>query len=163
MDTSKYNQFAVRPLGTPFIEVLQARAAKAQKKKTDHFMYTNWNLRVGYVYLIYFGVDNYYKIGIAKDIDRRLASMTMMPFEHTVEHLIKTDDTSVIESSFHEYFRNKRVRGEWFNLNDTDIALFKSMIEVTIHGYFDNLNKERYAQELSKKVLKPSAFLTSRH
>lgn len=40
-----------------------------------------------------------------------------------------------IESSLHRIFRDKKIRGEWFNLNESDIKAFKGYCQ-TIHDNF---------------------------
>lgn len=118
-----------------FLEILQRRAEimRTLRLKSSR---TRWDIRVGYVYLIYFGVGSFYKVGISKDVMQRFYEVggTQMPFLMVVEHTIQTDDMYVLEGSFHEYFADKRVRGEWFILNQDDIDLIKSFQGLHIYS-----------------------------
>jgi len=82
------------------------------------------NIAVGFVYL---GRQHgNYKIGKAEDVDRRREDITLLgpePFE--MLHWIKTDDMNGVEQYWHNRFKSKRKRGEWFNLSPTDIKAFK--------------------------------------
>ncbi|KKR85824.1 MAG: hypothetical protein UU32_C0032G0003 [Candidatus Woesebacteria bacterium GW2011_GWB1_41_10] len=67
-----------------------------------------------------------YKIGKAKDINRRRDDITLLgsePFE--LIHAIETDDMNGIEKYWHNRFKTKNLRGEWFKLNPTDTKAFK--------------------------------------
>lgn len=66
------------------------------------------------------------KIGKAKDIDRRREDITLLgsePFE--LIHEIVTDDMKGIEKYWHNRFKAKWIRGEWFKLNSSDVKAFK--------------------------------------
>ena len=67
-----------------------------------------------------------YKIGKAKDADRRREDITLLGSE-TFEliHEIETDDMNGIEKYWHNRFKLKWIRGEWLKLNDEDIKTFK--------------------------------------
>lgn len=67
-----------------------------------------------------------YKIGKAKDASRRRDDITLLgsePFE--LIHEIKTDDMNGVERYWHNRFKSKLKRGEWFNLSRADIKAFK--------------------------------------
>jgi hypothetical protein len=82
------------------------------------------NLTNGYVYLIQFGDD--YKIGSSNDVERRFREIkTQMPYEGKIIHTISTSDPDGIEVYWHNYFKAKRLRGEWFNLSSKDVSYFK--------------------------------------
>lgn len=78
----------------------------------------------GFVYLIKSG--KYYKIGKTNSIDRRKYEIGL----HLAEgiepiHSIETDDPSGIEAYWHNRFKAKRMNGEWFNLDSSDIRAFR--------------------------------------
>lgn len=77
--------------------------------------------KAGFVYLLQGG--NYYKIGHSKDVPTRLSQISpKLPFPTQVIHTIKTDDMAELEKALHKRFKDKRTNGEWFVLNDADVA-----------------------------------------
>lgn len=84
---------------------------------------TDINL-LGAVYLFKHG--KYYKIGKTNDTVRRGHELKVqLPEDLDLIHEIKTDDPSGIEAYWHRRFEAKRMNGEWFNLNSSDIKAFK--------------------------------------
>ena len=78
----------------------------------------------GFVYLLKFGA--YYKIGNSKNVDARFRSIqTQMPTDGEIVHTITTGDIWGIEKYWHEFFQEKRLKGEWFELSASDVAYFK--------------------------------------
>lgn len=67
-------------------------------------------------------VSGFYKIGVASDLKRRLAQLTICPFRIKIVHVIPTENAYSLEYQLHAQFADKRVRGEWFNLTTEDIA-----------------------------------------
>ncbi len=81
-------------------------------------------LGVGTVYLFKHG--KYYKIGKSNDIVRRGHELRIqLPENLDLIHEIKTDDPSGIEAYWHKRFETKRMKGEWFDLNSSDVRAFK--------------------------------------
>ncbi|MCX6737809.1 MAG: GIY-YIG nuclease family protein [Candidatus Parcubacteria bacterium] len=67
-----------------------------------------------------------YKIGKAKDANRRRDDITLLGSEpFNLIHEIKTDDMDGLEKYWHNRFKSKWKRGEWFNLNSVDVKAFK--------------------------------------
>ncbi|WP_066061426.1 GIY-YIG nuclease family protein [Neobacillus soli] len=93
----------------------------------------NYNLYIqklgyGYVYFVKENTKGAIKIGKAKDPYDRIVNGfgVKIPFELEVVYLIKTWNDTKLESAFHDIFKNKRVNGEWFSLNEEDIVWIKS-------------------------------------
>ena len=76
----------------------------------------------GYVYL--FSMDsNKYKIGISTNPAKRIKSINAANPEHVeLIHTIPTDNMEQLELMLHEHFKDKRLNGEWFGLDDNDVA-----------------------------------------
>lgn len=79
----------------------------------------------GYVYLLHFGGEEY-KIGCSKNVERRFREIkTQMPYDGTIIHAIETGDPEGIEAYWHQFFKDKRLKGEWFKLTVGDIKYFR--------------------------------------
>lgn len=78
----------------------------------------------GEVYL--FKSGKYYKIGKTFDTVRRGTELRIqLPEKLDLIHSIKTDDPSGVEAYWHRRFEAKRMNGEWFDLNSSDLKAFK--------------------------------------
>ena len=92
------------------------------EKKNDNIW--NGKVNIGEVYL--FKSGRYYKIGKSNDTVRRGKELRIqLPEECILIHSIFTDDPSGIEAYWHRRFDSKRMQGEWFDLNSSDIKAFK--------------------------------------
>ena len=98
----------------------------------------------GYVYLVK-SSTGFYKIGRSRDPKSRIGTMHVaLPFEIEIEHLIECEDYTEAEILLHNEFAKKRIRGEWFALDESDVNEIKhikrikkgGMVESTV---FDNL------------------------
>lgn len=79
-----------------------------------------------YVYLLESG--GYYKIGYSyKPWTRVKRLATGSPVPIRLVHQIRTEFFRQVERKLHERFASRRLRGEWFDLNDDDIAHIKSV------------------------------------
>lgn len=106
---------------------------------------TGRTCRPGIVYLL--GCDEgYHKIGLTKDLTKRLDQLgTIPPFEFEVLSTFPADDCCAAELELHDFYRDKRVRGEWFKLAEEDIA-YISKIRYYFLGLFRWLKKDMDAQ-----------------
>jgi hypothetical protein len=78
----------------------------------------------GYVYLMKSG--QFYKIGKSKSPDRRRNEIALLlPHDTNTIHVIATDDPDGIEQYWHQRFKDKHHRGEFFRLNNADVQAFK--------------------------------------
>ena len=78
----------------------------------------------GFVYLIKHDKD--YKIGKAKHAGKRNYDLGLiLPRDIEKIHVIRTDDPAGIEKYWHDRFKDKRGKGEWFNLTSQDVKTFK--------------------------------------
>ena len=74
--------------------------------------------------MIQFGQE--YKIGSSNNLERRFRELkTQMPYEGKIIHSISTGDPAGIEAYWHNFFKEHRLRGEWFKLSKKDIEYFK--------------------------------------
>lgn len=77
----------------------------------------------GYVYLMKSG--RFYKIGSSNSPGRRNYELGIkLPEKLKLVHEIKTDDPVGIEAYWHNRFKDKRKKGEWFDLSLADISAF---------------------------------------
>lgn len=83
------------------------------------------NITSGEVYL--FKSGKYFKIGKTNNTVRRGNELRIqLPEKTDLIHSIKTDDPTGVELYWHKRFEEKRMNGEWFNLNSSDIKAFKA-------------------------------------
>jgi hypothetical protein len=82
------------------------------------------HIGTGHVYMLKY--DKVYKIGRSTDASRRHKDIRVqMPYMTEEVHIIETDDPVGIEAYWHNRFKNKRLKGEWFKLTAADIRAFK--------------------------------------
>ena len=81
----------------------------------------------GYVYLIK-SASGYWKIGCTANPDDRIKTFSVkLPFEVEYEHLIPCEDHYSAENELHARFSAKRVNGEWFCLDASEVAWIKAI------------------------------------
>lgn len=79
---------------------------------------------LGFVYLMKSG--KYYKIGRSVSPEKRAYEIRLItPEDIKLIHKIKTDDPVGIERYWHQRFKEKRFRGEWFSLTHQEVSAFK--------------------------------------
>lgn len=103
------------------------------------------------IYLIsaLFKDEKIYKIGYTKrDVNERVSELkTGNPSEFVVEKLyIAKQYGSSIEKNLHNYFKNVRIKGEWFDLTESDIDNFITLCERYYKG-FDAIQKNTYIED----------------
>lgn len=105
------------------ISVLQDR--KQRKKECDE-MRTKEKEKTspGYVYLI-LSDTGHFKIGKARNIDNRILQLeTGLPVTVQLVGSFQSNYYSKAEKHIHNYFSEKHIKGEWFDLSKQDIEEF---------------------------------------
>ncbi len=75
--------------------------------------------------------QQFYKIGIANDVQSRLAQLsTGNPFELKVLAVYDFYNAEPVERAIHQKFANTRKRGEWFELNGDDVLAFGQICQL---------------------------------
>jgi len=107
------------------------------------------NINSMYVYIM--KCANYYKIGHSKNPDsRRSTIQTHNPLDVKICALLKTQDFLETEKNLHSYFSTKKSRGEWFELEESDLITlkvdfgfeFKIKIGLISKSSFDNSKEQ---------------------
>lgn len=77
---------------------------------------------MGHVYIIRMGDTNYFKVGISRDVNERLASLqTATPFALTLVDYAEQENSLEVERDIHRALREYQVRNEWFQCDETHI------------------------------------------
>ncbi len=93
------------------------------KEDSEHYSKES-DIEFGYVYLMKSGP--FYKVGSSRNLERRDYELGIkLPEALKTLHKIRTDDPIGIENYWHNRFKDKRKRGEWFDLSNEDISAFK--------------------------------------
>ena len=75
----------------------------------------------GYVYVID-AQNGMYKIGLSKIPKIRLDMLSVsLPFDLKLALLIDCQDMDKVENDLHEFYKDKRQKGEWFQLTEKDL------------------------------------------
>jgi hypothetical protein len=81
-----------------------------------------------YVYLIRCSENSYYKIGISKNVERRLKQIqTSSPDEVYLIHKYESKYASRIEKALHNFFISYHRNNEWFELSLNEEINFLEM------------------------------------
>lgn len=112
-----------------YVELI-SKAMKIAVAKLDKFMKAEMRASAshGYVYLVQSPTGSY-KIGRTKDPDNRMKTFSVkLPFEVDYVCVIETGDMYALERNLHQQYATKRVNGEWFMLDTTDVNFIKSLV-----------------------------------
>lgn len=82
-------------------------------------------VRKGYVYLVK-SYDDFYKIGQARDPISRIRGL-QLPYRPKLIHTIWVSDMNWAERHLHTKYAHRRVDGEWFVLDGSEVAYIKSL------------------------------------
>ena len=75
--------------------------------------------------------QQFYKIGIANDIENRLVQLsTGNPFELEVLATYGFENATAVETVLHQKFNSQRARGEWFELNAHHVDGFHTICQL---------------------------------
>lgn len=112
--------------------------------------------KFNYVYIIegtHKGVSRY-KIGKANDIKDRISRFEVkIPFDIKLICSFRVKDAISFESELHRVFAEKRLSGEWFDLNTKDFKkIFELGINKEVKDYFKSL--DRLSAEYKVKLKK---------
>lgn len=91
----------------------------------------------GYLYLFHCVGFPYYKIGVTtgNPQSRLQALQTGLPFDLELEYAVQVPDIYREEALLHETYKDNHLRGEWFNLTDTELEYLKGELVTIRHGY----------------------------
>ena len=83
--------------------------------------------RIGFVYVMQNRRNGFFKIGFSKKPSFR--EKTLQSEEPEVEMIFAYKGTIELEKKIHDKYSRKRIRGEWFSLNEEDLESIKLMLE----------------------------------
>lgn len=82
----------------------------------------------GYVYVMRIADSNLCKIGATTSLQQRIGAISgQVRKEIILEAAIPSNDIFVLEKEMHDAFMMCRTNGEWFQLNDDDLAYLKQV------------------------------------
>lgn len=89
--------------------------------------YKNIQEKSGKVYIL--KADNgLYKIGQTTHLSERIKQLGIqLPYELELVWYIPTDHVLIAEKKLHDYFADKRIKGEWFALEEDDIECLTNL------------------------------------
>lgn len=104
-----------------------------------------------YVYLIRSHETGYYKIGISNDPYKRVAQLqTGSAVKLELIHCFLCEDAEQTEAFLHDKFSDKRLMGEWFSLNDSDVKEIKDLNIENLSYLYRNETKSGKKDEKKK-------------
>ena len=97
----------------------------------EHHNYS-FHLKKGEEGIVYFlkAENGLTKVGWTQNLAERKKTLERKEKTKTeLVHYISSQDCVTLEQVIHTVFSKKRVRGEWFDLNDEDVQMFKNKEE----------------------------------
>lgn len=86
--------------------------------------YSDLSLHRKHKYLYVVQTGDYFKIGVASDMDSRLTTLQVgSPFDIKIRFADRHRNAKELERALKDYYTNKgkHLRGEWFKLEETDL------------------------------------------
>ena len=84
--------------------------------------------RPGFVYLLYCATTGMHKIGRSRNVERRCQQIaTQGGYDMEILWKQHSEDMNIAEMDLHGRFVSKRVKGEWFKLDDEDVAWIRAI------------------------------------
>lgn len=82
--------------------------------------------KAGFVYVLQMEGHPYFKIGRTNNLTRRLGQISpVLPTDLSLRLALRVGDSSWAESRLHLEFKDRRLKGEWFLLDDDCLELVK--------------------------------------
>jgi len=98
----------------------------------------------------------YVKIGRSNDPQSRLKKhQTSSPYELWIVAQLPVNDSATVEAELHDYFNDKQVRGEWFELDYDDYDAITELMRMMDSGQdFKSLDEFRaYRRRVREQVI----------
>lgn len=115
--------------GCEFSDLLSDYTKETLEEKRRFFKKTSFYKDEGIVYFVKAvggEFDGYTKIGFSSDVEKRLKTLSYeLGCQIVPLHYIPSNDVINLEKLLHKFFRERNVKGEWFDLSDIHINLFK--------------------------------------
>lgn len=106
----------------------KAKKILEKRQKNKPKVKKNIKKHRGVVYLLKIKDKKQYKIGVSTKFKSRYDKLsTLMPFELITINKIKSNDIYALEEKLHKKFSDKRINGEWFELEKKDVKYIKSI------------------------------------
>jgi hypothetical protein len=103
----------------------------------------------GFVYFVRSVVTDYLKIGVAKDLLKRLRSLKHSNGDLVIVGFLKITNYLEKEKEYHIFFKEKNIYGEWFNLSNFDLI-----------DFFNKENVNFVNKKYDTKILHYNDYLT---
>lgn len=89
------------------------------------------NEKQKYVYLLKIPEKSIYKIGVSKDVEKRIKQLQTGNYEQiTLVHKFKSNYPYKIESILHGMYKFKRIEGEWYDMSAKEEENFIGQCEM---------------------------------